>query len=595
MAYRKVDDASLSSVANAIRQKGGTSGKLAFPNDFVSAISNIETGSGEPSAVLGTKDIDKNGTYYAVNDGLDGFSTVNVNVPSSGVEVNLQSKPAKPTTEFQLIYPDEGYVGMSRVELAAIQTQSKDIYRNGTYAPDTGKFFDSVTVNVLTGAELGEATSYTFGQIGISQTSLSASYSTSETIHVEDGEIVLDNATSQTFTMRSSDTSGSCFNGLRGLYFQKSGTTYYVPPDCSIVRSAVKGSGNATTAYAYKGSIYPVVVDAGTVMGTKNITENGTYYASADGFDGFESVNVNVPTSGGGSDTANRPVILEVEKVTADTYASETTYQSEEFIILEIYPKSGGTVTVTYGGITKIITDDGTAEEPNAQQVVFGTFNGVVHDAEIPASGTLTIDGDYAAFAADTYHTAKSSTTICDCITKIVDFGKTEYIPANAFGGALSTGGSKLKSVNIPSNISSIGSAAFANTGLTYFAIPDGVPCDTDALVMGCNNLRDIIIPDSITTIGVMAICSCGRLMGITLHEGITSIGDGAFSSNPKLRYIRCLATTPPIIASAESSILNVGEGFVFESIFVPSGCGEAYKTAVGWSNYADYIVEEAE
>ena len=82
MAYRKVDDASLTSVANAIRQKGGTSGKLAFPNDFVSAIGSIKTGSGTPSAVLGTKNISENGTYYAVNDGYDGYSQVKVSVPT---------------------------------------------------------------------------------------------------------------------------------------------------------------------------------------------------------------------------------------------------------------------------------------------------------------------------------------------------------------------------------------------------------------------------------------------------------------------------------------------------------------------------------
>ena len=39
-------DADLTSVANAIRTKGGTSAPLAFPADFVSAIEDIETGGG---------------------------------------------------------------------------------------------------------------------------------------------------------------------------------------------------------------------------------------------------------------------------------------------------------------------------------------------------------------------------------------------------------------------------------------------------------------------------------------------------------------------------------------------------------------------
>lgn len=37
-------DADLTSVANAIRTKGGTSAQLAFPVDFVSAVEDIETG-----------------------------------------------------------------------------------------------------------------------------------------------------------------------------------------------------------------------------------------------------------------------------------------------------------------------------------------------------------------------------------------------------------------------------------------------------------------------------------------------------------------------------------------------------------------------
>ena len=56
MAYDKVIDSTqlntdLTSVANAIRTKGGTSSQLAFPADFVTAIGDIETG---PSAEDGT-------------------------------------------------------------------------------------------------------------------------------------------------------------------------------------------------------------------------------------------------------------------------------------------------------------------------------------------------------------------------------------------------------------------------------------------------------------------------------------------------------------------------------------------------------------
>ena len=68
----------LTSVANAIRTKGGTSGQLAFPSGFVSAIGDIPTGS-DPTLI--TKTIAENGTYDAEDDNADGYSSVTVNIP----------------------------------------------------------------------------------------------------------------------------------------------------------------------------------------------------------------------------------------------------------------------------------------------------------------------------------------------------------------------------------------------------------------------------------------------------------------------------------------------------------------------------------
>lgn len=49
MADYLVTDTELTSVANAIRTKGGTSASLSFPTEFVSAIENIPTGSASPT------------------------------------------------------------------------------------------------------------------------------------------------------------------------------------------------------------------------------------------------------------------------------------------------------------------------------------------------------------------------------------------------------------------------------------------------------------------------------------------------------------------------------------------------------------------
>lgn len=81
MANYKVTDTELTSVADAIRTKGGTQAQLEFPTGFVTAIGNIPTGG---SATLITKAITQNGTYNASSDNADGYSSVTVNVSGGG-------------------------------------------------------------------------------------------------------------------------------------------------------------------------------------------------------------------------------------------------------------------------------------------------------------------------------------------------------------------------------------------------------------------------------------------------------------------------------------------------------------------------------
>ena len=62
-------DTDLTSVANAIRTKGGTSAQLAFPAGFVSAIENIPSGGVSGLTLLGS------GTYTKTSD------TANISIP----------------------------------------------------------------------------------------------------------------------------------------------------------------------------------------------------------------------------------------------------------------------------------------------------------------------------------------------------------------------------------------------------------------------------------------------------------------------------------------------------------------------------------
>lgn len=338
-------------------------------------------------------------------------------------------------------------------------------------------------------------------------------------------------------------------------------------------------------------------------------------------------------------------VILEVAKITSDTYAGETTYTGEQFILLDIYPKTNGTVKVTYGGLTKTITDTSGAEEPNAQQVFFGTFNGVSDSVATPASGTLTIKGDCAAFGCGWYtsHSEKSNNSVFTGVTVIESFGNCETIPSKAFSRSAS-----LKNVGSLENITSIGDEAFNRcTNLENMVIPatvDFTPaifrdtssftmrgsfltvdenhptysCKGSCLITKANNevvlgFSDAVIPSGVTSIGARAFYYCLEMSAIfTIPEGVKTIGDRAFYSAEGITdfiipasltnigqngcycsAVRIVshATTPPTVDVGSTGAYPFKKERV-ESVTVPKGCGDAYKAAKGWRYFKDLIVE---
>lgn len=113
-----------------------------------------------PEKTLTTKSITSNGTYYANNDGYDGFSRVNVNVPIPNIEQVKQinystltyNNPSSDdnTTSLQVasINPSNNYNAMNRCDLVA-KIQYKTITSNGTYYPyDSNTILKKVVVNV---------------------------------------------------------------------------------------------------------------------------------------------------------------------------------------------------------------------------------------------------------------------------------------------------------------------------------------------------------------------------------------------------------------------------------------------------------------
>ena len=307
----------------------------------------------------------------------------------------------------------------------------------------------------------------------------------------------------------------------------------------------------------------------------------------------------------------NEPIVLGVEKKSFSSYEGETTYSSD-CVLLDIYPKTANsTVDVTYGGLTKTLTFTGT----NAQTVFFGTFNGVSDSVESPASGMLSIEGQYSSFAVGTYKTynsttSKTSTNYCGCITSVIDWGNLTSIRNYAFynctnlaltelpegitsiGTYAFYGCAGITLSSLPNSITSVGSSAFSDCdGIKNFTIPNAMTIIPFGMFFYCDGLKSVTLHDGITEIDASAFRDCDSLSSITIPNSVTSIGNYAFAYTSKdgspSRTVTMLSTTPPTLDGT-----NVFDLVGMNTIVVPIGSGDAYKAAENWSTYADYIVE---
>lgn len=119
---------------------------------------------------------------------------------------------------------------------------------------------------------------------------------------------------------------------------------------------------------------------------------------------------------------------------------------------------------------------------------------------------------------------------------------------------------SKLTSITIPENITSIGRCAFSGCdGLTNITIPDSVTSIGSAAFENCSGLTSIVIPDSVTSIDHWAFQYCTGLTSATIGNGVKSISRYAFWDCDSLEDIYFNGTKDQwnVIKKIDSGIKN--------------------------------------
>jgi hypothetical protein len=148
-----------------------------------------------------------------------------------------------------------------------------------------------------------------------------------------------------------------------------------------------------------------------------------------------------------------------------------------------------------------------------------------------------------------------------------------------------------LTNLTLSPNITNIGVSAFNNTNLrSDIILPDGITVLNSSIFKFCTYLPSVILPKALEQIKDSTFEACVYLKELTIPATVTSIGRYALQCGGSHdATITFLGTTPPSIQSNTFATSRLNK------IIVPKGCGEAYKTATNWANFADYIEEATE
>ncbi len=159
-------------------------------------------------------------------------------------------------------------------------------------------------------------------------------------------------------------------------------------------------------------------------------------------------------------------------------------------------------------------------------------------------------------------------------------------IGQQAFNGC-----SKLSSITIPDGVTTILRAAFSGcSSLTRLTLPKSLTGIDIMTFSGCSGLTSITLPEELQTIGYEAFSNCSSLGSLTIPASVTEIGDYVFYNCSSLTSVYCKPTTPPTL-----ELQPMPDNNHTFTLYVPTNCAEAYRTAPGWNELTFKEIIETE
>lgn len=185
---------------------------------------------------------------------------------------------------------------------------------------------------------------------------------------------------------------------------------------------------------------------------------------------------------------------------------------------------------IEYDGLYYSVDDNqGTARLVNIEEE-FPDLMNTIYPYDAP-SGDIVIPEEILVPAYDDYTYTHSFNTISVIEGDFLGWYFHNSFQVISIGQAFRENGA-IKSVTIPSSITSIGDEAFEGcNGLTSVNFGDGVKSIGNSAFKRCSSLLSVVIPYGVTSIGDDAFWNCYSLTSVYIPCSVTNIGDDAFKA----------------------------------------------------------------
>ena len=176
----------------------------------------------------------------------------------------------------------------------------------------------------------------------------------------------------------------------------------------------------------------------------------------------------------------------------------------------------------------------------------------------------------------------------CSSLTSVTFLGnKVDTLEDGAFRGC-----SSLPTLTLPESVTTIGLWAFTGcSSLTSINLPKNVTAIGKEAFNGCSSLTSIVVPDKVAKLEWALFSGCTAMKSATIGSGVTYIDDYVFEDCTSMSTITCLATTPPDTRMSWT-FYNMAKNV---TLYVPAGCGDAYKKSYDWQDFEDDNIKELE